>query len=228
MNPSKTGIKRGGGEEEQHWEERGHSRDPVAALSYMDSRSWDSSSLELGHWRGSSSSWAGPGGPACSPSKLEWASSCAGPPARSPQQPWGPPDTPGPSEPTGWTQHQERWTGQRSLNPWERGPASPQPWAEVAQEGAANPRKGLVLGASPPSVESWPQLTALLCPTSRAWKHQQSPAESSHHLPFIPNGPTSKDPALSCSPHQEKLWLSLVVLPACTSTQGPDCVLPWV
>lgn len=105
---------------------------------------------------------------------------------------------------------------------------SPQPRAEVAQEGAANLRTGLVLEASPPSVESCPQPTALLCPTSGAWKHQQCPAGSSHHLPFIPNGPTSKEPALSRSPHQEKLWHSLAVFPVCTSTQGLHCALDWV
>lgn len=36
-------------------------------------------------------------------------------------------------------------------------------------------------------------------------------AESPRHLPFIPNDPSSKDPALSCSAHQEKLQHSLLV-----------------
>lgn len=50
LNPSKMGIKRGGRGGGKEWcrEERGHSRDPPAAPSYRDSRSWDSRDGEMG------------------------------------------------------------------------------------------------------------------------------------------------------------------------------------
>lgn len=117
MNPSKTGIKRGGGGggEERRGEERGHSADPARHSVTLTAGMWElghgRQQLQLGRARGS----------CLQPLKAGVASSCAGPSAHSPQQPWGPPDTPGPAEPTGWTQHQERRTGQRPLNAWERG-----------------------------------------------------------------------------------------------------------
>lgn len=130
------------------------------------------------------------------------------------------------------------WKGQRSLN---QGPSVPSAMDRGGPGGNSKPRCCLATerpgfgstiargdsqrenpkGTSP-SVESYSWVSSAPpaepgTPVKPSWV-QQSPAESSHHLPFIPNDPTSKDPALSCSPHQEKLWHSLVVFPVCIST----------